>query len=114
LPTGGWRRRRQARLPFQRIMDGFDWTHPRSINRAQAEQLRRLGFLKDKGNVLILNLAGVGKTIIASCLARNACEKGVSRFSSRPSRHRQRPQRGLRREPPPSRRNGAPSSTATP
>lgn len=72
------RRLRQARLPFLRTMDGFDWTHPRSINRAQVEQLMRLEFLKDKGNVLILGPVGVGKTHIASCLARKACEKGVA------------------------------------
>ena len=72
------RRLQQARLPFLRTMDDFDWTHPRSINRAQVEQLMRLEFLKDKGNVLILGPVGVGKTHIASCLARKACEKGVS------------------------------------
>ena len=72
------RRLRQARLPFLRTMDGFDWTHPRSINRAQVEQLMRLEFIKDKGNVLILGPVGVGKTHIASCLARKACEKNVS------------------------------------
>ena len=72
------RRLHQARLPFLRTMDGFDWTHPRSINRAQVEQLMRLQFLQDKGNVLILGPVGVGKTHIASCLARKACEKGVS------------------------------------
>ena len=72
------RRLQQARLPFLRTMDDFDWTHPRSINRAQVEQLMRLEFLRDRGNVLILGPVGIGKTHIASCLARKACEKGVS------------------------------------
>ncbi len=72
------RRLQQARLPFLRTMRDFDWTHPRSVNRAQVEQLMRLEFIKDKGNVLILGPVGVGKTHVASCLVRKACEKGIS------------------------------------
>ena len=70
------RRVKAARLPGIKTLDGFDWTWPKKINRAQVQQLFRLAFLPQHGNVILLGGVGVGKTHLAIALAYTACLQG--------------------------------------
>ena len=70
------RRVKAARLPGIKTLDGFDWSWPKKINRAQVQQLFRLEFLPQHGNVILLGGVGVGKTHLAIALAHTACLQG--------------------------------------
>jgi len=70
------RRVKAAHLPGIKTLDGFDWSWPKTINRAQVQQLFRLQFLPQHGNVILLGGVGVGKTHLAIALAHTACLQG--------------------------------------
>ena len=70
------RRVKAARLPGIKTLDGFDWSWPKKINRAQVQHLFRLEFLPRQGNVILLGGVGVGKTHLAIALAHTACLQG--------------------------------------
>ena len=72
------RRIRNARLPFEKSMEQFQWSHPEKINRMQIENLMKLDFIDKKVNVLIIGPSGLGKSHIASSLARLACIEGYN------------------------------------
>ena len=72
------RRLSNSRLPCEKTMDQFQWTHPDKINRIQIENLMRLDFIKKKENILIIGGCGLGKSHITSALTRQACLKGYS------------------------------------
>ncbi len=72
------RRVRQARFPVIKTMDQFHWTWPKKINRQQVQNLFRLKFIENKGNIIILGGVGLGKTHLATALAYDACLKGYS------------------------------------
>jgi DNA replication protein DnaC len=59
-----------------KTLDGFDWSWPKKINRAQVQHVFRLDFLPQHGNVILLGGVGVGKTHLAIALAHTACLKG--------------------------------------
>ncbi len=70
------RRVKSARLPGIKTLEGFDWSWPKKINRAQVQQVFRLDFLPQHGNVILLGGVGVGKTHLAIALAHTACLQG--------------------------------------
>lgn len=70
------RRLQGARFPFIKVLQQFDWTWPTKINRSQVQNLFRLSFLKDKGNVIFMGGVGLGKTHLATALAYEACLTG--------------------------------------
>jgi len=72
------RRIKSAKFPVVKTLEGFDWSWPRKINRAQIEHLFGLQFLKDNANVCLVGNVGVGKTHLASALGYHACLQGVS------------------------------------
>jgi DNA replication protein DnaC len=72
------RRLRNARLPFEKSMDQFQWSHPEKINRMQIENLMKLDFIDKKANILLIGSPGVGKSHIAASLARLACINGYN------------------------------------
>lgn len=72
------RRLRNSKLPFEKSMDQFQWSHPAKINRLQIENLMRLDFIDKKANVLIVGGSGLGKSHISSSLIRQACLKGYN------------------------------------
>lgn len=72
------RRLRNARLPGEKTMEQFQWSHPDKINRMQIENLMRLEFINKKSNVLIIGGCGLGKSHIMAALTRQACMKGYN------------------------------------
>lgn len=72
------RRLSNSRLPCEKTMEQFQWTHPDKINRIQIENLMRMDFIKKKENILIIGGCGLGKSHITSALTRQACLKGYS------------------------------------
>jgi DNA replication protein DnaC len=77
------RRTRAATLGPLAALDTFDWSHPRSIDRALYERLLSLDFLGRSENVLLRGPSGVGKTTLAQNLALAALNAGYRvRFSS--------------------------------
>jgi len=72
------RRIRQARFPVIKTLEPFQWTWPSKINRLQVQNLFRLKFIEDKGNVIFLGGVGLGKTHLATALGYAACLRGHS------------------------------------
>jgi DNA replication protein DnaC len=72
------RRILQARLPLRKTLDQFDWSWPTSINRLQVQNLFRLQFFNERGNVVFISNTGLGKTHLSLALGYSACLKGHS------------------------------------
>lgn len=70
------RRIQAARFPVLKTLESFRWDWPKKINRLQVQDLFRLQFLKDKANVILLGLVGLGKTHLATALGYAACQQG--------------------------------------
>jgi DNA replication protein DnaC len=69
------RRLRAARLPGVHDIDNFDWAWPKKINADQIRHLFTLSFMRNHTNVVFIGTVGLGKTHLASALARHACMK---------------------------------------
>jgi len=72
------RRIKFARFPVQKTMDQFDWNWPTKINRAQIQNLFRLDFVAEHGNVVFISGTGLGKSHIMTALGHAACLRGHS------------------------------------
>lgn len=70
------RRIRQARFPYLKTLDQFDFTYPKSIDRMKVQDLFRLAFIKDHGNLILVGGCGLGKTHLAIALGHQACVAG--------------------------------------
>lgn len=67
------RRLQAARFPTLKTLEQFNWSWPKSINRAQVEDLFRFRFLESHTNVIFLGGVGLGKTHLAIALGHAAC-----------------------------------------
>jgi DNA replication protein DnaC len=77
------RRTRLATLGPHKVLDAFDWNHPKSIDRALYEELLNMDFVERSQNVLFRGQSGVGKTMLAQNLGLTALAKGHSvRFTT--------------------------------
>jgi len=72
------RRIKEARFPVLKTLEQFRWDWPKKINRLAVQNLFRLGFIKDKANVIFLGTVGLGKTHLATALGYAACLEGHS------------------------------------
>jgi DNA replication protein DnaC len=72
------RRIKSAKFPVIKTLEGFDWSWPKKINRAQIEHLFGLGFLKQNANVCFVGNVGCGKSHLATALGYHACLQGLS------------------------------------
>ncbi|NOY82147.1 MAG: ATP-binding protein [Kiritimatiellaeota bacterium] len=70
------RRIRQARFPYLKTLDQFDFTHPKKIDRMEIKDLFGLDFVKEHGNVIFVGPCGMGKTHLAIALGHQACVAG--------------------------------------
>lgn len=73
IEHGTQRRIKNARFPYHRTLDQFDFTCPAKIDRLLVEHLFRLDFIKNRANVIFLGTCGLGKTHLAIALGIQAC-----------------------------------------
>ena len=71
-------RLRQARLPWVKTLDQFDFDFQPSLDRRMVRELTGLSFVERAHNVIILGPPGVGKTHLAIALGVKAVEAGYS------------------------------------
>jgi DNA replication protein DnaC len=69
-------RLRFASLPAPWTLDEFDFDAQPALDKALVDELASLRFLEDATNLLFVGPPGVGKTMLAVCLARKAAETG--------------------------------------
>ena len=67
-----------AGLPFERTIDGYDFTFNPDIDKQAVMSLFDLDFISRQENVIFLGPPGVGKTHLATSLAIKACYSGIS------------------------------------
>lgn len=72
------RRLREARLPYIKTIDQFDWNWPDEINQMLVKDLYRLEFIEQKSNVIFMAGCGLGKSHLCLALAYQACLNGIS------------------------------------
>jgi len=70
------RRLRAARLPAHTRLETFDFTFQPTVSERLVRELAGLSFVQTATNVVLLGPPGVGKTHLASALARKAVEAG--------------------------------------
>lgn len=66
----------QARLPWVKTLDQFDFTFQPSLDRKVVRELSGLSFVERAENVIVLGPPGVGKTHLALALGVKAVEAG--------------------------------------
>jgi DNA replication protein DnaC len=71
-------RLRQARFPWTKTIEQFDFDFQPSLDRRQVRELAGLSFVERAHNVIILGPPGVGKTHLAIALGVKAVEAGYS------------------------------------
>lgn len=69
-------RLKQARLPWVKTLEQFDFSFQPSIDKKTVRELSGLGFVERSENVVLLGPPGVGKTHLAVALAVKAAEAG--------------------------------------
>lgn len=69
-------RLRQAKLKQTACLEDMDYQHPRKLDKSVIRALSSCKWIKDRLNVLITGLTGVGKTYIACALGHRACLEG--------------------------------------
>jgi DNA replication protein DnaC len=69
-------RLKQARLPWIKTLEQFDFSFQPSIDRKLIRDLSGLGFVERNENVILLGPPGVGKTHLAVALGVKAAEAG--------------------------------------
>lgn len=70
------RRIRGARLGRFKPLADFDWSWPRTIDRALIDELFTLAFLREGAHAVLVGPNGVGKTTLARNLAHQALLRG--------------------------------------
>jgi DNA replication protein DnaC len=71
-------RLRQARFPWLKTLEQFDFDFQPSLDRRQVRELAGLSFVERAHNVILLGPPGVGKTHLAVALGIKAVEAGYS------------------------------------
>ncbi len=71
-------RLRQARFPWLKTLDQFDFDFQPSLDRRQVRELAGMSFVERAHNVILLGPPGVGKTHLAIALGVKAVEAGYS------------------------------------
>lgn len=71
-------RLRQARFPWLKTLEQFDFEFQPSLDRRQVRELAGMSFVERAHNVVVLGPPGVGKTHLAIALGIKAVEAGYS------------------------------------
>ena len=70
------RRIAQARFPYHRTLDQFDFSVIPTVNKAKVMELAKGDYLDKRENVILVGNMGTGKTHTAIALGLLACRKG--------------------------------------
>lgn len=70
-------RLRNAKFPFVKTVEQFDFTYQSSIDRKKYLELLDFDFIKKSENIIFQGLPGVGKTHLAVGIGVKACEKKI-------------------------------------
>jgi len=71
-------RRKNARLPYEKTIEGFDFGFQRSVSKEQMLQLSDMTWVDQAYNICFLGPPGVGKTHLAVSLAACGLDKGYT------------------------------------
>lgn len=71
-------RRKNARLPYEKTIEGFDFGFQRSVSKEQLLQLSDMTWVDQAYNICFLGPPGVGKTHLAVSLAACGLDKGYT------------------------------------
>jgi DNA replication protein DnaC len=68
---------REARFPFIKTIDAFDWSHPTAIPQSMILHALGLDFVSKRGHLIFLGSGGLGKTHLAIAIGYAACQKEI-------------------------------------
>jgi DNA replication protein DnaC len=69
---------KRAKFRHQADLEDWDTSYDRGLTKPKLKELSLLAFQKNKQNLIILGKTGEGKTQLAICLGRKACQDGQS------------------------------------
>ena len=72
----GERRLKDAKFPYHKTLDEFDFATPSEVNKPLVLDLLRGDYLDRRENVLLVGNSGTGKTHLATALGIAACNQG--------------------------------------
>jgi len=70
------RRIKQAQFPWPKTLDEFVFSAVPALNKAKILELAQGTFIRERENVILVGNPGVGKTHLASAIARATCHHG--------------------------------------
>jgi DNA replication protein DnaC len=70
------RRIREAKFPYVKGLDSFDFSAIPSMNKSQVLSLARCDYVDKRRSLIMLGNSGTGKTHLAIALGREACQRG--------------------------------------
>ncbi len=73
-------RMKQARFPYEGVLDKFDFGFQTSVSKRQIETLKEMHWLKDAYNLIFLGPPGIGKTHLAVGLGIEAVRLGYHAY----------------------------------
>lgn len=71
-------RLRRARFDQEKVLEDFDWSFNPRLPRSRILDLASCRFVAEKGNVLLVGPAGVGKSHLSQAIGHQACRQGHS------------------------------------
>ena len=74
------RRMKLARLPRNHDLELYDYKFASGINKQQLQELRKLLWLEQAYNLVLMGPSGIGKTYIAAGLVNDAINKGCRAY----------------------------------
>lgn len=74
------RRLKAASLPMRHDLNLFDYNYSQGINATRLRELRRLGWLEQNYNMILMGPSGTGKTFIAAGLVYEAVQQGYKAY----------------------------------